>query len=92
MLLAFAGGVVIRVGDAGEVVLVVVGVLGHVLGRVGDRDQPVSVVPSDSLRTGSSIRRLLPVLVRYRSTSAPSVIVIRKYSARACSILSAVPP
>jgi hypothetical protein len=30
-------GVVVRVSDAGEVVLVVVGVLGQVLGRVGDQ-------------------------------------------------------
>jgi len=59
-----AGGVRVCIGDAGEVVLVVVGVLGQVLGRVGDRDQPVSVVVS--------IRRLLPILVRYRSTTASS--------------------
>src|SRR5262249_14735374 len=56
----------VRISDALEVVLVVVGVLGHVLGRVGDRSEPVSVVVS--------IRRLLPILVCYRSTTASSVI------------------
>lgn len=42
---------------SGDVVLVVVDVAGQVLGRAGDRDQPVSVIVST--------RCLLPVLVRY---------------------------
>ena len=37
-ILLVAGDVAIRIGDAGQVVLVVVGVLGHVLGRIRYRN------------------------------------------------------